>query len=77
MRKGNYEVLLKRHAFLRALQRQVHPGLIEATIETGRMVRFGKDRVKFVKRFREFTASCVDEIVGHTIRIVTIEKNRR
>ena len=74
MRKGRYEIVIKRHAFLRALQRRIHPDLVEDVLESGKMVRFGRNRVKFVKRFRKFTVVCVDEIVGQSIRIVTIER---
>lgn len=69
--------MLQRHAFVRAVQRHIHPDLIEDTLKSGRMKRFGKNRVKFEKRFKHFTVVCVDEIIGNVIRIVTIERKRR
>ena len=41
------------------------------------MKKFGKNRVKFEKRFKKFSVVCVDEIIGNLIKIVTIEKKRR
>jgi hypothetical protein len=77
LRKGSYEIIIVRHAFVRAMQRKVSPDLVEETIETGKMKWFGKNRVKFEKRFRRFTIICVDEIIGNVIKIVTIEKKVR
>jgi len=48
--------------------------MIEATIKGGRIERFGKNNVKFVKRYKNFEVVCVDEISGNKIKIVTIEK---
>lgn len=77
MRKGAYKIVLTRHAFVRAMQRGVSPDLIEDALQTGNMKKQGKGRVKFEKRFKQFTVVCVDEITGNVIRIVTIEKKRR
>ena len=41
------------------------------------MKRFGKNRVKFEKRFKKYVIECVDEIIGNTIKILTITKKRR
>ena len=77
LRKGDYEIVIMRHAFVRALQRNIHPDMIEATLQSGRMKRFGKNRVKFEKRFKQFAIICVDEIIGNMIKILTIEKKGR
>lgn len=77
MRKGQYKIVLTRHAFVRAMQRKVNPDLIENALQTGKMKKHGKGRVKFEKRFKQFTITCVDEITGNVIKIVTIEKKRR
>ena len=74
LKRGDCEIVITRHAFERALQRGIHPDLVENTLRCGKMVCFGKNRAKFEKRFRQFTVICVDEIVGNTVRIVTIEK---
>lgn len=70
---AQYEIEIKRHAFIRAMQRGVTPGMIEATLKGGRIKRFGKNNVKFSKEYKKFTVICVDEIIGSKIKIVTIE----
>ncbi|HIH21158.1 MAG TPA: DUF4258 domain-containing protein [Candidatus Diapherotrites archaeon] len=73
-RKGCFEVVISRHAFERAMQRGIHPDLIESCLQTGRVERFGKNNFKIVKDFRKFSVICVDEMIGSAIKIVTIEK---
>ena len=48
--------------------------MIEATLKGGKIKRFGKNNVKFIKKYKKFTVICVDEIVGDKIKIVTIER---
>ena len=69
--------MITRHAFVRAMQRKIHPDLVEDTLLNGKMKKFGKNCVKFEKRFRKFTVVCVDEIMGNLIKIVTIQKKER
>ena len=76
MRKGSFEIVIKRHAFVRALQRKIAAELIERTLQSGKMLRFGKNRVRFEKRFRHYSIICVDEITGNIIKILTIVKRR-
>ncbi len=68
-----YEIEVKRHAFIRAMQRGVTPDMIEATLKGGRIERFGKNNIKFIKEYKRFTVICVDQIIGTKIKIVTIE----
>jgi len=77
LRKNNFEIIFSRHAFIRAMQRGIGPDIIEVTVNTGKMRHFGKNRVKFEKRFRKFTIICVDEKIGEMIKIVTIVKKER
>lgn len=72
--KGNFEIIITKHAFERAMQRRIHPDLIENAIQTGRIEHLGKNNLKIVKQFRKFTIICVDEIIGRVVKIVTIEK---
>ena len=67
-------IVITKHAFTRAMQRGITPNIIEDTIQTGTMKKFGKNRVKFTKEFRKMSVNCVDEIIGQNIRIVTITK---
>jgi len=71
-----YEIEIRRHAFIRAVQRGVTPDMIEATLQGGRIVQFGKNNLKFYKRYRKFIVICVDQIINTTIKIVTIEIKR-
>ena len=77
LRKGIYRIVIKRHAFVRAIRRKIAPDLVEQTLQHGRMKRFGRNCVRFEKHFRNFTVICVDEIIGNMIKILTIEKRRR
>ncbi len=69
-----YEIEIKRHAFIRAMEREITPGMIEATLKGGRIERFGKNNLKFYKRYKRFIVVCVDQITGNKIKIVTIER---
>ncbi len=71
-----YEIEIKRHAFIRALQRGVSPDMIEATLKGGKIIRFGKNNIKFFKKYRKFIVICVGQITSTKIKIVTIETKR-
>lgn len=73
---SQYDIEIKRHAFIRAMQRGITPDMIEATLKGGTIIRFGKNNLKFCKKYKRFTVICVDEIVGCKIKIVTIEAGR-
>jgi hypothetical protein len=75
--KNGCEIVFSRHAFIRAMQRGIGPDIIETTIKTEKIKRFGKNNLKFEKKFRNFTIICVDEKIGETIKIVTIVKKER
>ena len=68
-----YAIELKRHAFIRAMQRNVTPDMIEATLKGGRIERFGKHNIRFLKAYKRFTVICVGQVIGTTITIFTIE----
>ncbi len=74
MQKDKYEIIVMRHAFIRASQRGIDPYLLERTLQTGTMKKFGKNRLKIEKKFKKFTVRCVDEIIGNILKIVTITK---
>ena len=74
MNISQYEIEIKRHAFIRAMERGITPDMIEATIKGGTVKRFGKNNVKFIRKYKHFQVICVDEIIEHRIKIVTIEK---
>ncbi|PIU21071.1 MAG: hypothetical protein COT15_04220 [Candidatus Diapherotrites archaeon CG08_land_8_20_14_0_20_34_12] len=72
--KNGYEVTFSRHAARRTIEKGISADLIEKAIKEGYMLKFGKNRVKIGKRFKEFEVICVDEIVGNRIKIVTVVK---
>lgn len=72
--KGKYEIAIKRHAFIQAMKRGISPDIIEDVIQQGKFKHFGKNNVKIVKEFNKMKVTCVDEIIGNVIKIVTITK---
>ena len=46
---NEYDIEIKRHAFIRAIERGIIPDIIEATIKSGKVQRFGKNNIKFKK----------------------------
>ena len=74
MHKGQYKIIVTRHASEQAFKRRIHEDIIEDTIHQGRMEFFGKNNVKFVKEYRKRIICCVDEVGNDTITIVTITK---
>ena len=71
---SKYEVVTKRHVFERAMQRGIHPDLIEDTLLKGKVKRFGKRGIKFVNKGSKRTIICVGELIGNKLKIITIEE---
>ena len=74
MNISGHKIEIKRHAFIRAMERGITPDMIEATIKSGKIKRFGKNCVKFTKKYKHFDVICVDEMTVKRIKIVTIER---
>ncbi|HIH24893.1 TPA: DUF4258 domain-containing protein [Candidatus Woesearchaeota archaeon] len=64
---------MTKHAFVQAMLRGIDPDLIENTIRTGKMTRFGKHGVRFTSGRRR-KVICVGEICGNTLKILTVER---
>ena len=73
MDRTQYEIKIKHHVFIRALQRGLTPDRIEEVIMNGRIEFFANDRVRFIKAGSRKTLVCVGEIRGIKIVIFTIE----
>jgi len=74
----HYELEISRHAFIRAMEREVMPHMIEATLLGGKLKRFGKHGIKLSKRYKRFEVICIGEIKGQVLKIITIEtKNEK
>lgn len=70
---SKYDVEIKHHVFVRAMQRGIHPDLIEDTLRKGKMERFGKHYVRFVSK----TLICVGELTGLKLVVMTIERRKK
>lgn len=46
MDRTQYVIEIKHHAFIRAMERRIHPDLIENCIKNGSIKKFGKNYVK-------------------------------
>lgn len=71
---SHFKIEIKRHAFIRAVQRGITPDMIEATIKGGKIIRHAKNHLKFIKKYKNFKVICVDRIQDEKIIIVTIER---
>lgn len=72
----HYEVEIRRHALVRAMQRGIGPEMVEATILGGKIKRFGKSNIKFIKRYKRFSVICIAEVTGLRIKVLTIETKK-
>jgi hypothetical protein len=71
---SNYDVVIKRHVFERAMQRGLHPDMIEDTLLKGKVKRFGKHGIKFINKGSKRTIICIGELIGNKLKIITIEE---
>ncbi len=71
----NREVWISSHAMKQARVREIDfPDHVHHVLKTGKMVRFGKSGVKFVKKTSEGSIVCVGIDNGQQIVIKTIER---
>lgn len=69
------QVIITVHAVKRAREREIaYPDQVFGVLQTGKVTRFGKHGIKFVKRGKAGSIICVGEDVGHCIIIKTIER---
>ena len=71
---SKYDLAIKRHVLERAMQRGIHPDLIEDTLLKGKVRKFGKHGIKFISKGSKRTIICVGELVGNKLKIITIEE---
>ncbi len=68
------EVWITVHAIKRARERNIiFPGMVYATILGGKLYRFGKNQLKFVKEYKRGSVVCIGEDLGPSIVIKTVE----
>ena len=69
------QIVIKVHAVKRARRREIaFPDQVYNAIQTGKVKRFGKNGIKFVKRSKEGSIVCVGEDLGYCIIIKTVER---
>ena len=73
MDRTKYEIEIKHHTFIRAIQRGISPDLMENCIQNGSIGRFGKNYVRFISK----SIICIGEISGLKIKIITIERRKK
>ena len=71
---SQYDLVIKRHVFERAMQRGIHPDMIEDTLLKGKVKRFGKHGIKFINKGSKRAIICVGELIGNKLKIITIEE---
>ncbi len=68
-------IIIKVHAVKRAREREIaFPDQVYDVLQTGKVKRYGKHGIKFVKRSKEGSIICVGEDLGYCIIIKTIER---
>lgn len=68
-------VVIKVHAIKRAREREIaFPDQVYNAIQTGKVQRFGKNYIKFIKKGKQGSIICVGEDLGYCIIIKTIER---
>ena len=68
---------VRRHALLRALERDITPEMVEATLKGGKIERFGKHYIRFSRPYKYFKVICIGEFVSDRIKIITIERGNQ
>jgi len=71
---NNQNIVIKHHAFVRAIQRKIPPDIIEDCLQCGVIKRFGKNKIKFERKLKKRTILCIGEESEGEIKIITIEK---
>ena len=69
------QIIVKVHAIKRAREREIaYPEQVYDVLLSGKMRRFGKHGIKWIKRSKEGSIICVGEEIGMTIIVKTIER---
>jgi beta-lactamase regulating signal transducer with metallopeptidase domain len=72
--KGKWEIRLSNHARRQAKERKIYSEMIISTIMSGEMKYFGKNYVKFVRKYERGNLICIGERKEQNkILILTIE----
>lgn len=71
----NKQILISTHAIKRARERNIaFPDQVYNTLKCGKIFRFGKNEIKFVKKSKFGSIICIGVELKDTILIKTIER---
>ncbi|MDP4012426.1 MAG: hypothetical protein Q8R00_02365 [Candidatus Nanoarchaeia archaeon] len=69
------QIFIKLHAIKRARKRNIaYPDQVYSVLNTGKIERFGKHGIKWIKRSKKGSIICIGEDIGHAIIVKTIER---
>ncbi|MFH1209757.1 MAG: DUF4258 domain-containing protein [archaeon] len=69
------QIVIKTHAIKRARERNIaYPDQVYNVLKTGKVKRFGKQGIKFIKKSKDGSIICVGVDLGQYIIIKTIER---
>ena len=69
------QIVIRVHAIKRAREREIaFPDQVNDVLQTGKVKRFGKRGIKFIKVSKEGSIICIGEDLSHCIIIKTIER---
>ncbi len=69
------QIFITTHAIKRARLRNIaFPDQVYNTIKTGKVIKFGKNSIKFISRSKKGAIICVGEDLGQIIIIKTVER---
>lgn len=74
MQRHEYQIEIRRHAFIQASKRKITPDMVYTTIMGGKIRRYGKNGIKMIKRYKDCNVVCVGEISGMILKIITIAR---
>jgi len=69
------EIFVTTHAIKRARERKIaYPDQVYGVLLSGKVIRFGKNHLRFIRRTKQGSIICVGEDLGHCIIIKTVER---
>lgn len=72
--RNKYVIEVSFHARKKAREKGIAFDMTESTIKNGRIERFGKNRIKFISKYKRGNVVCVGERkFDNYIKILTIE----
>ena len=70
---SQYEIIITRHAVLRAYERNINTDTIEDIVLNSKKQTFGKHYAKWTRKYDNIEIICVGYIENNVIKIITVE----